>query len=189
MKKLYYTLTAIFVFSCSLEKKNVYEAEETVTDFYAWYLDGYYNNDKNIELSFVNNNGITTLDTSVYFNKIRESGFFSEKYIENRKIQIEPCIKLVNKLPPEEVKNYDGNPAELIKGLECNFLFYYNFLFHQGEGVDDIRIKTLILNPKKKNEVTFIIEQLFEKKPNGFQLKIILEKEGKWRIVNILSAN
>lgn len=188
-KKFYLVASIILMFSCVSETKYTHDAEKTAIGFYTWYLDDYYNNERNIELNFVRSNGITTLDTAIYFDKIRRSGFFSEKYIENKKARIKPCLREINKLDWEVIKNYDGNPAELIEGIECNFLMSYNFLFHQGEGTDAIELHTLILNPKNEDAVVIIANQLFEKEFNGFKLKISLEKKDVWLITDITSAN
>lgn len=183
----------LFINSCQDNETNRFSKPiaKTVTDFYTWYLDGYYNNEKNIELSFVNSDGISSLDTFVYFNKIRESGFFSEEYINNRKIQIESCLLEINKLDWGVVKNYDGNPAELIKGIECNFLMAYNFLFHQGETVKDVEVEVIMLDTEDVNKVVVVAEQLIEKdgKSNGFKMLVTLVKEDKWKITDISSAN
>ena len=159
------------------------DAEKTVTDFYSWYLENYYNNENNIDLEFVIINGIQTLDTGNYFGVIRESGFFSEKYIESRKAQIEPCLKSINKIDTNKVQSFDGNPAELIKGTDCSFLFYYNFLFHQGEETIGVNVYKSEIN---NSSAQIYLNQLGgNNKPNGFKAKVLLEKEGKWRITSI----
>lgn len=87
------------------------------------------------------------------------------------------------------MKDYEEcgcSPADMVKN--CDFMLYYNWLYHQGEDTEDILIKESNVQTDK---ATVDIELLSKKgDEKGYQnLRVTLEKDnGLWKIVEIANA-
>jgi len=161
--------------------------DKVVNDFYHWYLDNYYNPEYRIITPGEKiKDGQLYLDTAAYMSIIRGSGFFSQKYIAGQIRLFITCDEEIRKIKLKDYEECGCSPADMVKN--CDFMLYYNWLYHQGEDTEDIIIKE---SKVQTDNATVDIELLSKKGDNkGYQnLRVTLEKDnGSWRITEIANA-
>lgn len=188
-------LLILFIQSCDSAKSKtpnsslgqIDSPDKVVQDFYHWYLDNYYNPEYRIITPGEKiKDGQLYLDTTTYMSIIRSSGFFSQKYIVGQIGLFKSCDEELRKIKLKDYEECGCSPADMVKN--CDFMLYYNWLYHQGEDTQDIIIK------EKKvltDNATVDIELLSRKGDNkGYQkLRVTLDKDnGEWRISDIANA-
>lgn len=188
-------LLILFIQSCdSAKSKNtdnslgqIDSPDKVVQDFYHWYLDNYYNPDYRIITPEEKiKDGQLYLDTTTYMSTIRSSGFFSQKYIMGQINLFKSCDEEIRKIKLKDYEECGCSPADMVKN--CDFMLYYNWLYHQGEDTQDIIIKE---KKEQTDNATVNIELLSRKgDTRGYQkLRVTLDKEnGEWRISDIANA-
>ena len=195
MRTLGTILLILFLQSCDSTKSKISNEslgqidspDKVVEDFYHWYLDNYYNTDyKIITPQEKIKDGKLYLDTVDYMSTIRSSKFFSQKYINGQIELFKICDEGLRNIKIQDYEECACSPADMVSN--CDFMLYYNWLYHQGEETKDILIKeTKILGPS----ATVDIELLSNKgdKKCYQDLRLTLDKEnGDWRISDIANA-
>lgn len=161
--------------------------DKRVRDFYHWYLNNYYHSEYRIITPHEKiKDGQLYLDTTAYMSIIRSSGFFSQKYIVGQIRLFKTCDEEIRRIKLKDYEECGCSPADMVKN--CDFMLYYNWLYHQGEDTEDILIKERKVQTDK---ATVDIELLSKKgDEKGYQnLRVTLEKDnGLWKIVEIANA-
>lgn len=167
--------------------EDIVSPDKVVEEFYHWYLDNYYNNDyKIITPQEKIKDGKLYLDTAGYMSIIRNSDFFSQKYITGQIELFKICNEEISNIRIQDYEECACSPADMVSG--CNFMLYYNWLYHQGEETKDILIKETKIHG---SSATVDIELLSDKgDTKGYQnLRLTLDKEnGDWRISDIANV-
>jgi hypothetical protein len=193
--RIFLILTSVVLFSCDNQNetetltssKTAASPETIVKNFYHWYLDNYYINNGHIitPIEKIENEKLY-LDTSKYMGIIRKCGFFSKKYITEQITIFTACSKELSKISLQEYNECGCSPANLVKN--CDFMLYYNWLYHQGESTEDIRV----LKSKVTADKAIVEIELLEKKGDKegyFDIHVLLDKEkDEWKISEIKNA-
>ena len=117
---------------------------------------------------------------------IRSSKFFSQKYINGQIELFKICDEGLRNIKIQDYEECACSPADMVSN--CDFMLYYNWLYHQGEETKDILIKeTKILGPSATVDIELLSNKGDKK---GYQnLRLTLDKEnGDWRISDIANA-
>lgn len=159
---------------------------EIVSRFYNWYLkkvylhdndDGLWNPD--IKLT---KDSIYKIMPQVQFNKLKKTGFFSDKFYKNKIVIYNKCDVQLRIAKPKDVNKCGCSPAEFAKNNDCDCLSYYTWVGGQGENLNAAKIEKInTVGNISKVTVGIYADKYLYSHPEV----TLLKENGKWKIANI----
>jgi hypothetical protein len=170
----------MLAFSCSGQQSNDRQLiEKSVHNFYDWYI-GTINSGKYFDLfkQSEREDGMTKLDTEIYFEKLKSFGTVSDEFILSERLRLKKCDELLSTVTWTKYKESDGFDYD----DKCELNFYY-WIFSQ-EPVEGIKIKRVTVDKNVSTvELTFFITQDGKQidMASAYDIHITLNKQnGMW---------
>jgi hypothetical protein len=176
-------LGLLLTFSCSGQKSNDRQLiEKSIHKFYDWYI-GTVNNGSNYKLTqpVKGTDGMTKLDSKLYFDKLESIGTVSEQFINSVTTRLKVCDNFLKTVTWEKFQQGEGYEYD----DKCDFLYFYYWIFSQ-EKVDGIQINEVTIDKNTSlAQLTFkLVENGKEVTLDEYNILVSLEKQGTDWFIN-----
>jgi len=162
------------------------EPQVVALNFYKWYLKNIYLK-KYVESPDIvlTKDSVYVLDATKHKDFLNKSGYFSPKFYDNEIAVLKNCENQLKLVKWKEVEESGVvNPADFVKGNECNFTFYKVWTNGQGEAINKAEIDRYIT----KENTALVVLKLSDSLQGGFFSKpyiSMVKENGKWKISKI----
>jgi hypothetical protein len=162
--------------------------QEVALQFYNWYLKKVYLKSPLNKPNVMDHPEVKIVNTTYQivsknqFEKLKETGFFSDEFFKNELVVFNACNVQLKKVKIKDVEECGCSPATFVKTSDCDFLEGYTWVGGQGEDLKTVKISKVVTMGDKSKVTATIGDGTVD---YSHPIVSLIKENNEWKIAKI----